>query len=178
MSKLHSKTALGITIQFTKKSKRRNYTHESKVKMVKLFTDNKYTVPQISKAFGIANNVLQRWCSGLHMSSQGETTKGCKRSSRKQYSVEFKIQVVKYYKTHNKTQHDVAKEFNLSHGTMVSSWLRLYNEGKLDVDNAIAISHTPWDVQRSKEGQTRYKGNKQLKKYLKKMTDFLYDNII
>ena len=102
------------------------YSTKLKIQIVQDYLTGKYSYLALAKKYNIPDkDEIRRWVARVkHNGYQGLLHKG-----KRTYSLNFKLEVVKYYMTHQVGFTEVAGKYNINY-SQAYSWYRIYkNEG-------------------------------------------------
>ncbi|WP_220752421.1 helix-turn-helix domain-containing protein [Apilactobacillus xinyiensis] len=100
------------------------YSTKIKIEIAKHFLNNENSVNGLAKKYNISYSIVRRWCIlAKHQGLMALQVKHYKQS----YSIEFKIDVVKYYLTNEAGIESVASKFNINASQMYS-WKQRFNK--------------------------------------------------
>lgn len=100
------------------------YSTELKIEVVSKYLNHVNSLLGLEKEYGIPDYQIFRWVK-LAKEQGLESLKV--KQTKKEYSSEFKLDVVRYYLTNNQGQAEVAARFNIN-PSQVYSWTRKFNE--------------------------------------------------
>ena len=100
------------------------YSTELKIEVVSKYLDYVNSLSGLEKEYGIPNYQIFRWVKLAQ--EQGLEALRVKHT-KKEYSFEFKLDVVRYYLTNSQGQAEVAARFNIN-PSQVYSWTHKFNE--------------------------------------------------
>lgn len=101
------------------------YSTQFKIKVVQEYLLGNTSYNILCKKYGISSPIVIREWTELAKSHGLESLKV--KHPKQSYSINFKLKVVTYYRTHDVGVNKVAAHFNLSH-SQVYSWYRIYQK--------------------------------------------------
>ena len=107
-------------------SRKAKYSKEFKINIVKQYIKGK-PASTLAREYNIPRTYLiSRWVHKYMALGDGAFDTS---SSNKTYSKEFKLKVIKEYLNGHGTYEDLANKYDISTDTIVSNWVKKYNEG-------------------------------------------------
>ncbi len=105
------------------------YTQEFKLKVVKAYLNNEGGYGILAKRFGVkSTSNIQKWISQYNYFG----VEGLKRrTKKKEYSTQFKLDVIQYRIDTGDSTFEVSKRFGLSEPSMIIRWERTLTHGGL-----------------------------------------------
>ncbi|UQS85384.1 helix-turn-helix domain containing protein [Apilactobacillus apisilvae] len=100
------------------------YSTNLKIGIANTILNHQDSVNGLSKKYNIPKSNIKRWIYVARY--QGLTALKVKHKKRN-FSIEFKLKVVKYYLNHNLGINPVAAKFNLG-PTTITLWTKIFNE--------------------------------------------------
>jgi len=101
------------------------YSSEFKVKLVNEYFDGQISILGLSKKYGMpSKSPIYRW---IHQAEANGLDYLISKKSHKEYSQDFKLSVIEYYKLHEISRLDTAIYFKIS-PSQVDSWIYKYNQ--------------------------------------------------
>ncbi|MCK8607456.1 transposase [Apilactobacillus ozensis] len=97
---------------------------ELKINITKKILDHKDSVSGLFKKYNINESIIRRW---TYLAREQGLMALKIQHVKRNYSIEFKLNVIKYYLTHNLGINSVAAKFNLN-PSQVHSLARTFNE--------------------------------------------------
>ncbi|WP_157060417.1 helix-turn-helix domain-containing protein, partial [Companilactobacillus futsaii] len=100
------------------------YSSEFKVKLVNEYLEGQISILGLAKKYGIpSKSPIYNW---VHQAETNGLNSLKNKRSHKEYSQDFKLSVIEYYKLHEISRLDTAIHFKIS-PSQVSSWIYIYN---------------------------------------------------
>lgn len=105
------------------------YSYELKKKIVDQYLNGNGGFTALTKQYSVPYTVVRRWVHAY--TNLGED--GLKRSrSNKEYSFEYKMQVVQLYMTSEMSYLQIAKQEKMNNPSMIANWVTAYRKHGID----------------------------------------------
>jgi len=103
------------------------FTTEEKIQIVSRYIKGNESIKKLAKEVGVSTPILSGWIRLYEQSGVEAFNK-----SYTSYSVEFKLNVLKYMKETGTSSYDVAAIFGISSPGMVRTWKKIFDTGGID----------------------------------------------
>lgn len=104
------------------------YTLEEKLYYISLVRNDDWTSFSVERIYGIHHSQMEQWLERY----QADGVDGLKsKRIKKNYSQEFKLDVVQKYLAGSTSYRQLAREYNIPNVGVIYQWVSLYNGGKL-----------------------------------------------
>ena len=102
------------------------YTKEFKIKLVSEYLSGQFGGREmVAKKYDIPDGTLKNW---IHKYNSGGFDNLSKKIKKDKFTSEYKLSVIQYRQINNLSYRETADYFNISNGSVICNWERVYQE--------------------------------------------------